>query len=587
MAGRFPMPVPPFPPLAMATSERERLELLTHRLIHKALADYDVHRQGGAKVDARSWKLVRKCEQLAMYKRSEPSALYQPAHARQPATAIRTRAESVSIIEGSITQGRPRQKMPLLLQVGAIQGTLDEVMYGTVALDGPAMMLKTACTEDTLLDAETLCQLRGPSPTHPFRFLGVKWVVKGTPHMALAAVVRPRDLVFIEATGILTREGSKEKIGYHLMHSVQVPGYGPLDDKKIVRAQISSCLLYTETPGSVGSVDVFMKARFDPNGSVSEGVATQSAALALMYSAKVSVCAQNKKLLWLLHTSPEFPVQQRPSTAVSMTRQRCCPICAKSFTIFSGTANCELCSTAVCTACSVKKKLAFGKPPSKRVTWRSVAFCTSCLTHARRLGGFDAARQEVAWSYTTQTVRTSTDLPVVPAIHNCRRRDLQEVKEAPSISQMQTPTIIRHHSEGVMARKSATPHRERVNTWNTGDADLGTTSRWDKLELEFVAPKEVEEVDEDEFDEIKVSKDSLVLVDPRDNRSCSYPTPHPAPARRESSQDEIMARILAMRNAAEDAYQTTRRTAQAQFEQRTSAQSPVRFGHDHEAHAVR
>uniref|UniRef100_H3HBI7 Uncharacterized protein n=1 Tax=Phytophthora ramorum TaxID=164328 RepID=H3HBI7_PHYRM len=494
MAGRFPMPVPPFPPLAMATSERERLELLTHRLIHKALADYDVHRQGGAKVDARSWKLVRKCEQLAMYKRSEPSALYQPAHARQSATAIRTRAESASIIEGSITQGRPRQKMPLLLQVGAIQGTLDEVMYGTVALDGPAMMLKTACTEDTLLDAETLCQLRGPSPTHPFRFLGVKWVVKGTPHMALAAVVRPRDLVFIEATGILTREGSKEKIGYHLMHSVQVPGYGPLDDKKIVRAQISSCLLYTETPGSVGSVDVFMKARFDPNGSVSEGVATQSAALALMYSAKVSVCAQNKKLLWLLHTSPEFPVQQRPSTAVSMTRQRCCPICAKSFTIFSGTANCELCSTAVCTACSVKKKLAFGKPPSKRVTWRSVAF------------------------------------------------------------------------------------------W---DADLGTTSRWDKLELEFVAPKEVEEVDEDEFDEIKVSKDSLVLVDPRDNRSCSYPTPHPAPARRESSQDEIMARILAMRNAAEDAYQTTRRTAQAQFEQRTSAQSPVRFGHDHEAHAVR
>ncbi|KAG2822697.1 hypothetical protein PC111_g10528 [Phytophthora cactorum] len=177
MAGRFPSPVPPYPPLVMADSERDRLEFLAHRLIHKALEDYDVHRQNGAKVDARSWKLVRKSDQLAMYKRAEPSSLYQSPEA---ATAIRSRAESASIIESSITQGRPRQKMPILLQVGAIQGTLNEVMYGTIAVDGRGMMLKTAYTDDTLLDGETLCQLRGPSATHPFRFLGVKWVVKAT-----------------------------------------------------------------------------------------------------------------------------------------------------------------------------------------------------------------------------------------------------------------------------------------------------------------------------------------------------------------------------------------------------------------------
>ncbi|KAG6957564.1 hypothetical protein JG688_00010912 [Phytophthora aleatoria] len=278
---RFPSPVPPYPPLVMADSERDRLEFLAHRLNYKALEDYDVHRQNGAKVDARSWKLVRKSDQLAMYKRAEPSSLYQSPEARQPATAIRSRAESASIIESSITQGRPRQKMPILLQVGAIQGTLNEVMYGTIAVDGQGMMLKTAYTDDTLLDGETLCQLRGPSATHPFRFLGVKWVVKGTPH---ASMVRSRDLVFLEATGILTREDNNERVGYHLMHSVSVPGYGPLDDRKIVRGQISSCILYTESPDSPAGVDVFMKARFDPNGNVSESVATQSAALALILS---------------------------------------------------------------------------------------------------------------------------------------------------------------------------------------------------------------------------------------------------------------------------------------------------------------
>jgi hypothetical protein len=473
----------PFPPLVMADSERDRLEFLAHRLIHKALQDYDAHRQSGATVDARSWKLVRRCDQLAMYKRAELSSLYQPAQSRLPATAIRSRAESASIIEGSITQGRLRQKMPTLLQVGAIRGSLNQVMYGTVAVDGSTMMLKTACTDDTLLDGETLCQLRGPSAAHPFRFLGVKWVVKGTPHNALAPLVRPRDLVFVEATGILTREGMNERVGYHLTHSVSVPGYGPLDDKKIMRAQISSCIFYTETPESPGSVDVYMKARFDPNGNVSESVATHSASLALMYGTKASVFAQNKKLLWLLRSRPDLPGQQRPSRAMSIhLRQRGCPICAKSFSMLSSTAECKLCSTVVCAGCSVKKMLPFARAGSKRVAQKAIAFCTSCLTHARRLDDHDAAKQEVLGvgeMSVSRACTTSSGQVAEDPVHNCRRRDLQEAPQAP-------PGVTRHHSEGVMANKLDATRRQRVNTWGIGDSETEDgLSRWDKLEQEL------------------------------------------------------------------------------------------------------
>ncbi|POM63442.1 Hypothetical protein PHPALM_21154 [Phytophthora palmivora] len=519
MAGRFPWPNPPFPPLAMADSERDRLEFLAHRLVHNALEDYDVHRQNGANVDAQSWKLVRKIDQLAMYKRVEPSTLYQEADVRQPATAIRSRAESTSIIEDSITQGRPRQKMPILLQVGAIQGTLNEIMYGTIAVDGQGMMLKTAYTEDTLLDGETLCQLRGPSASHPFRFLGVKWVVKGTPH---APMVRPRDLVFIEATGILTRENSNERVGYHLMHSVSVPGYGPLDDRKIVRGQISSCILYTESPDTPGGVDVFMKARFDPNGNVSENVATQSTALALMYGAKGTVCAQNKKLSWLLRSRPDSPVH-RPSRSMSITRQRSCPICSKGFNMFTGTAECEMCSTVICSGCSVKKKLGFARPSSKRVVLRSVAFCTSCLTHARRLDVFDAARQEVLAGYgvgetSASTCTNSTTKRPRPdslkSVHNCRRRDLQRTKETSSLSKGQPPEITRHHSEGVMTKIDEKPRRPRVNTWGNGDVESPTgTNRWVRLEREVAGPSQSEDIDDlDEFGEIKIHESSLIKL---------------------------------------------------------------------------
>ncbi|KAL3660128.1 hypothetical protein V7S43_015048 [Phytophthora oleae] len=590
MAGRFPSPVAPFPPLVMADSERDRLEFLAHRLVHKALEDYDLHRQNGTKVDDQSWKLVRKSDQLTMYKRAEPSVLYQAADAIQPATAIRSRAESASIIDNSITQSRPRQKMPMLLQVGAIQGSLNEVMYGTVAVDGQGMMLKTAYTEDTLLDGETLCQLRGPSAAHPFRFLGVKWVIKGTPHHALAPMVRPRDLVFIEATGILTREGSNERVGYHLMHSVSVPGYGPLDDRKIVRGQISSCILYTESPEAPGGVDVFMKARFDPNGNVSESVATQSTALALMYCAKISVCAQNKKLSWLLRSSPDSPVH-RPTRSMSMTRQRSCPICAKNFNMFSGTAECEMCSTVICSGCSAKKKLGFARPGSKRVVLRAVAFCTSCLTHARRLDVFDAARQEVLAGFGVDENNTSASITSVAqksrpdsqkSGHNCRRRDLQGPKETPPLSKVQPPA--RPHSEGAVVNKEK-PRRQRVNSWGNGDVGSPTleTNRWVRLEREVAESKPIEDMDEtDEFGEIKIHESSLVKVaDPRNHRSYSIPAPDPAaPTQGSGGQEEFMARIIAMRNAAEEAYMTTRKTAQAQFEQLSRAPSrSVRFSH--------
>ncbi|KAI9995299.1 hypothetical protein PInf_012351 [Phytophthora infestans] len=587
MAGRL---LSPYPPLVMADSERDGLEFLAHRLIHKALEEYDAHRQNGSKVDAESWKVVRKSDQLTMYKRADSGALYQPPEARQPATAIRSQAESVSIIENSITQGRPRQKMPILLQVGAIQGSLNEVMYGTIAVDGQAMMLKTAYTDDTLLDGETLCQLRGPSATHPFRFLGVKWIVKGTPH---APLVRPRDSVFLEATGILTREDKNERVGYHLMHSVSIPGYGPLEDRKIVRGQISSCILYTESPDSPG-VDVFMKARFDPNGNVSESVATQSAALALMYGAKIGVCAQNKKLSWLLRSSPDSPVH-RPSRSMSLTRQRSCPICAKSFSMFSGTVECEMCSTVVCSGCSAKKKLGFARSGSKQVVLRPVAFCTSCLTHARRLNVFDAARQEVLAGFdetnasicTTAVSKESTSNvrpDLLGNVHNCRRRDLQGPKKAPAISKSLPPDITRHCSESVLTKKDDQPRRPRVNMWGNGDVESPTaTNRWVRLEREMAKSTQINEVDE--FGEITILESSLIKVDdPRDQRSCSYPTASPAAPTRASAQEDFMARIIAMRNAAEDAYRTTRKTAQ-EFELLSKAHK--RFSHDQETLAIR
>ncbi|KAF1773890.1 hypothetical protein GQ600_16681 [Phytophthora cactorum] len=179
---------------------------------------------------------------------------------------------------GSGLTSNSEWNMPTLLQVGTIEGTLNDVMYGLASFDAVGTLIKSSYTAEEVVDAETLYELQGPTPEEPFRFLGIKWVVKST-SSSVKAFVWPRDLTFIAATGILNRQGG-ERVGYHLMHSVDLgKGYGPLEGKRIVRGRISSCYLYRQT--SSNTVDVYMKTNFEPNGSVHESVALLSAANSL------------------------------------------------------------------------------------------------------------------------------------------------------------------------------------------------------------------------------------------------------------------------------------------------------------------
>ncbi|KAG2522104.1 hypothetical protein JM16_005975 [Phytophthora kernoviae] len=155
--------------------------------------------------------------------------------------------------------------MPTLLQVGTIEGTLDDVMYGSVTFTAADTLIKAIYTSNEIVDADTLYEIQGPTNDEPFRFLGLKWAVKAT-SPAVKAFVWPRDLVYLEATGILDRQGG-ERVGYHLMHSLDLgKGFDSLEGKRIVRGRVSSCYLYRQT--APNTVEVYMKTNFEPNGPI-------------------------------------------------------------------------------------------------------------------------------------------------------------------------------------------------------------------------------------------------------------------------------------------------------------------------------
>ncbi|KAK1937171.1 hypothetical protein P3T76_009949 [Phytophthora citrophthora] len=427
MSHRFPIQETVFPPLRMSEEAKDKFINTALMQLTRALRDYDKYQKWQAsrppslryQLHPAMWKPIKTCEQLTVYRRvpaddavvtaptggSRRRARSRTLEAMRLATA--TSGDSISSApkesvtdsswiptRGSGPTGNGEWNMPTLLQVGTIEGTLDDVMYGSASFDAVGTLIKSSYTAEEVVDAETLYEFQGPTPDEPFRFLGLKWVVKST-SSTVKAFVWPRDLTFIAGTGILNRQGG-ERVGYHLMHSVDLGnGFGPLDGKRIVRGRISSCFLYRQT--SSNTVDVYMKTNFEPNGTVHESVALLSAANSLTYCLKSALCAQNKKLSWLLAhpKTEEIESGSARESTVRIKKRNDCGVCTRPIGTFSRYHTCRVCNSRACSTCFVKKKLSFPGPGHKTVEQRSIAVCTHCLTHARKLNSLDIAKQEV------------------------------------------------------------------------------------------------------------------------------------------------------------------------------------------------
>ncbi|CEG45274.1 Zinc finger, RING/FYVE/PHD-type [Plasmopara halstedii] len=421
MSHRFPIEEAVFPPLRLSESAKDKFNNTASTHLTMALREYDKYRSWQLsrppnlryQLHPAMWKPIKTCEQLTVYRK----VLVDDSMAAVPAEGLRRRAYSRSLdalrLERAIDSVSSTTKesvtgfswsedrtsssewnMPTLLQVGTIEGTLDDIMYSSVSFDALGTLIESMYTTEDIVDAETLYELESPTKEEPFRFRGIKWVVKSTPS-TVKAFLWPRDLLFLAATGTLNRPDG-ERVGYHLMHSIDLgKGFGPLDGKRIVRGRVSSCYFYRQN--SPNTVDVYMKTNFDPNGLVHESVALLSAATSLTRCIKSSLCAQNKKLSWLLAhpTTNEMEAGSARPNNVRAKKRNDCSVCTRSIGAFSRCYSCRVCNARVCSTCCVKKKLGFPGPAYKTVEQRVIIVCTHCLTYVRKLNASEIAEQDV------------------------------------------------------------------------------------------------------------------------------------------------------------------------------------------------
>ncbi|KAG1697621.1 hypothetical protein DVH05_016059 [Phytophthora capsici] len=448
----FPLKQRPFGRLELSETERRRFHTQATELLGNALKEYEEfalirHRQ----IDRRRWKPVKSHENLAVYRESRSYAVsrslsaedeesFARAAAMAPASSSSRRrvsrsssssggsgsgsistihelpahqATELELLTGwgptateareqkkrakskSVSVGGKVEQLPTLLGVGNIIGSLDDVMYGVAAPDCASMALKNAYSHEDVLDGDVLSSIEGPSQRSPFRFLGIKWLVKSTTGGTVKhKLVWPRDLVYLEATGVITR-GDGVRIGYQIMHSVKLRGCPELyDSHGVVRAGCESVHLFVELNDK--TVDVFLKANVTPNGKISESAALQSCASSLLYCGKTVQCSQDKKLTWRLDC---YSDNQRHEHKVKPTQ---CSICNKSFGRFlRQSIECKLCSSAMCSKCSVERTLksvdASGNKRfvSKFVSTRVVELCMNCIATNIQTSALTIAREEV------------------------------------------------------------------------------------------------------------------------------------------------------------------------------------------------
>ncbi|ETP54919.1 hypothetical protein F442_00464 [Phytophthora nicotianae P10297] len=379
---KFPLSREAFPSMPLSVEEQEALETLADRQLALAERQLDQHVQrDNSVVDKRRWKPLKTRECITVFRERSSAAFHRQCHSR-------SQIKSPSGTLGS--QSDEDWPLPQLLAVGTLEGTLEDVVYGIHTPTAAHVMAKAVISDDEVVDAQVLQELKGPTIAHPFRFLGVKWLVKAHP-AAMGAVVLPRDIVYVEHTGLKTRaDGSK--LGHFLIHSVNLPQYPNLrKELGLVRARVSSCVLLRQRENDSNLVDVFMTGRVAAQGRVLDSLALLSTANGLTYFWKAGVCAQRRKLAWRLQHKRKLP------PAGASVSPSLCPLCTKGLDrAFSSPSMCEMCGVRMCSRCSVTQKLLFpGAFGSKETHLVAVELCTPCISRTTEEDPVAIARQEI------------------------------------------------------------------------------------------------------------------------------------------------------------------------------------------------
>uniref|UniRef100_H3GZP8 FYVE-type domain-containing protein n=1 Tax=Phytophthora ramorum TaxID=164328 RepID=H3GZP8_PHYRM len=362
MKGRFI--VNPFQELNLTSGDRTSLVELANQCItsHLELCVKFIESKG--RVDPNHWKPLKEKEKLKVYSERAEGAAAAAASGDEPT--------------GS--------GLPMIFCVGTKEGKLDDLMYGVISEDLETMRMKASYVDDfsgaAVLDSVVL-----PTLEDPFQSLVIKWMELDIPFHS-TNLVKNRDYVYLEGTGYVTSSRG-ERMGYHLLHSVNFPQTHHLPNR--VRGNLSIIGVWRQIGSN--TMEMWATGVMDPvdDGLVRRLVVPNMASLFLS-SLKYAYCGQMRKLAFMLDKKYEesklHGAPHRKSVCVTCSS----PISGRKLGDFGkSSSTCKLCFGFVCHACKIVRKLSF-VDPDLLLSQRKVTFCTACISEVTSMSSVDVAR---------------------------------------------------------------------------------------------------------------------------------------------------------------------------------------------------
>jgi hypothetical protein len=282
-------------------------------------------------VDPHQWKLIKAQSHVKVYS-SQPE--------RQGKRSLfRTGNEA------------DNSELQSFLFVGSTQRTLENIMHRLVDLT-------IATARDELNGTALLSVLQEPIACDPFTAVAIKWMELDVRRQSMG-LLKNRDFVYVETSGVKCLP-SGERLGYHVMHSVDVAQAVGLPDR--VRAKLSVCSFFRQV--SESSVSVYSMAMLDPMSDRVRRVVVPRFTKTLLSTFRRPQPGKIKQLAQALGKSYlELTARRSPNPDEN------CNTCNKRVSLLEKLTNRH-------GTCKIEKTLRFaGNDKSKKV-----AFCFSCLT---------------------------------------------------------------------------------------------------------------------------------------------------------------------------------------------------------------
>lgn len=371
----------PFLDIALTQADREELLALERRLVEETFHMYEHHVVvDNFQVDTTRWKHLRTDKNLRVY--VERSKWVDESEDEAPTS--------------DSTGTNDLNKLPRLLCAGSFQGSLNDLMFGTVNPTQDIMRVKASYVKD-YDDGAVLANIIVPTAEDPFRSVTVKWTKIDLP-LGKTGLIKNRDFVCLEATGIL-HFANGDQVGYQLLHSIEFNQTDPLPGT--VRARHIITGFYRQSGPNV--IDTFAFDTVDPGGNVARKVALSVSAKALVSTNNYVICGQMKKLNWRLqHRQAELRLRRHRSSTREGSNPNECVACKHTLSpgylgipaVRSlGKSTCKLCMNPVCHSCKIVEPISFLTPDGKLLS-RKITFCRLCICEVTAMDAIAAARDQ-------------------------------------------------------------------------------------------------------------------------------------------------------------------------------------------------